>query len=196
MIIKLKKVLINHDINCIIQLLYAPIIWTKIQKGLIWMKQIDIKQFRDLIRQLQRSLNWQWRLDASCCGVTVAQCHTIMEVGKTGRISIAELATALNLDISTVSRTIEGMVGAGLVKRTANPDDRRSVYIVLTEKGKSVYNDINSTYDAYYAEILADVPQDKQRQVMESIELLAQATAKTVNTASCSKEANNEQPAS
>ena len=160
------------------------------------MDQFGVQQFRDLIRQLQRSLNWQWRLDASCCGVTVAQCHIIMEVGKTENISIAELAQALNLDTSTVSRTIEGMVGAGLVKRTANPDDRRSVYLVLTEKGKSIYNDINSTYDDYYAEILADIPQEKQRQVIESIELLAQATSKTENATSCRKEINNEQPAS
>ena len=159
------------------------------------MNKLNIQQFRDLIRQLQRSLNWQWRLDASCCGVTVAQCHIIMEVGKTGRTSIAELALALNLDISTVSRTIEGMVRAELVKRTANPDDRRSVYIVLTEEGKSVYNDINNTFDDYYAEILADIPQDKQRQVIESIELLARATAKTENTTSCRKELSNEQPA-
>ena len=47
------------------------------------------------------------RGDAICCGVSLTQCHTIVEIAKAGSISLNELADILTLDKSTVSRTVE-----------------------------------------------------------------------------------------
>jgi DNA-binding MarR family transcriptional regulator len=50
----------------------------------------------------------------------------------------AELADATIRDRTTVTRLLDGMVQKGLVRRKADPDDRRAVQTWLTKKGRSM----------------------------------------------------------
>ena len=46
--------------------------------------------------------------EESCCrGVTLAQCHTILEIEELGQATTVELSKRLGLDKSTLSRTID-----------------------------------------------------------------------------------------
>ncbi len=135
----------------------------------------NLRHFRDLIRKLQRHLGGHWKSDAACCGITAAQCHTLMEVGDKGEISLVELASILELDTSTLSRTVEGMVQNGLVERRPNLDDRRYLNLTLTEQGQNAYDNINHIFDRYYSELFKKIPAEKHDQVIESIDLLNQA---------------------
>ena len=148
----------------------------------------DIRLFREAIRKLQRSLSWQWKNDAACCGITVAQCHALLEIGKGSEITLVDLASILELDNSTLSRTIDGMVQAGLVERKTNPEDRRYLSITLTIKGEKIFGDINNTFDQFYIDVFAGIPPDKQAQIIESIDLLANALAMNDSAACCQKE--------
>ena len=53
-----------------------------------------------------------------------------------GRLRMSELADAVLLSRSGVTRLVDRMVRAGLVRREACPTDRRSMYATLTAKGK------------------------------------------------------------
>jgi DNA-binding MarR family transcriptional regulator len=53
-----------------------------------------------------------------------------------GRLRMSELADAVLLSRSGVTRVVDRMVRAGLVRREACPTDRRSMYAALTTKGK------------------------------------------------------------
>jgi|SRR5215211_3990878 len=53
-----------------------------------------------------------------------------------GRLRMSELADAVLLSRSGVTRLVDRMVRAGLVRREACPTDRRSMYAALTAKGK------------------------------------------------------------
>jgi DNA-binding MarR family transcriptional regulator len=143
------------------------------------MKSTEIRQFRDIIRRLQRSIGWQAKSDADCCGITIAQCHALLEIGNKKELSLTDLAGVLGLDPSTLSRTIETMVTDKLVNRNVNPDDRRYVALSLSAKGQAVFDRINQTYDHYYQTVIARIPADKHDQVMESISLLTQAVIET-----------------
>jgi len=147
----------------------------------------EVRLFRDALRKMQRSLSGQWKNDAACCGITVAQCHALMEVGKSGEIALVELASVLGLDTSTLSRTIDSMVKSGLLERKANLEDRRYLNITLTTKGKKTYNDINHVFDRFYSDLFAGIPPQKHRQVIESINLLADAI-NNINTEECCRE--------
>jgi len=48
---------------------------------------------------------------------------------------MCDLATALQLSPSGLTRRLDGLVSAGLVERVANPADRRVMFAALTEKG-------------------------------------------------------------
>jgi DNA-binding MarR family transcriptional regulator len=52
-----------------------------------------------------------------------------------GPVSTKALATALNLDASTVTRQITALESAGFVERRPDPSDRRSSTIILTVEG-------------------------------------------------------------
>src|SRR5512133_88549 len=91
-----------------------------------------IRNFREKLRQLEREIGWQLKSDTECCGVTLAQCHILLEIGKSGEMSIVDLASTLGLDTSTLSRHVNGMVNIGLVDRVLNARDRRFVSISLT----------------------------------------------------------------
>ncbi|MEW5784170.1 MAG: MarR family transcriptional regulator [Bacillota bacterium] len=122
--------------------------------------------------------------------MTTAQCHALMEVGKKYEISLVELADSLGLDTSTLSRTIDGMVQAGLVERRAKPDDRRYVSISLADRGKKVFGDIARTFNDYYTAVFALIPEEKHRQVLESFMLLEEAISKSSNRQCCQEELN------
>jgi DNA-binding MarR family transcriptional regulator len=53
-----------------------------------------------------------------------------------GRLRMSELADAVLLSRSGVTRLVDRMVRDGLVRREACPTDRRSMYAALTTKGK------------------------------------------------------------
>jgi DNA-binding MarR family transcriptional regulator len=73
------------------------------------MKKAFIEQFRQILRDFGREINLQ--NSASCCrGISVAQCHTLLEIEKHREISVTDLARNLSLDKSTVSRTVDGLV--------------------------------------------------------------------------------------
>jgi len=150
------------------------------------MNSKAIREFRNKMRQVQRSLGWLSKSDAACCGITVAQCHALLEIGSSGGITLIDLASALNLDTSTISRTIDNMVRGGLVERKANPDDRRYIDISLTDAGQKIFDEINCTFDQFYTDIFSSIPAEKHRQVIESINLLADALSHT-NSNSCCK---------
>lgn len=139
---------------------------------------------RELIRVLVRNLGILEKSDASCCGVTISQCHAIVEIGRSGEISLNELAELLVLDKSTMSRTINKLVEDGLVIRELDPEDRRYVKIKLTDKGVKIFKNIEESMDRYYKAIFNSIPEEKKEQVLDSLKLLIEA----VNKNKCCRE--------
>lgn len=130
---------------------------------------------RELIRILVRDLGVLEKSDATCCGISIAQCHAIVEIGREGKISLVDLANMLGLDKSTMSRTINNLVESGLVLRDLDMENRRYVSIQLTEKGINVFKNIEETMEEYYKSIFNTIPEDKRSQVLESLQLLKEA---------------------
>lgn len=130
---------------------------------------------RKLIRVLVRNLGILEKSDASCCGVTIAQCHAIVEIGRAKKIALIDLADLLGLDKSTMSRTINNLVEAGLVIRDLDSENRRYVAIQLTDSGMEAFKSTEETMGQYYKSIFSSIPEDKRGQVLESLQLLTDA---------------------
>lgn len=137
---------------------------------------------RELIRILVRDLGILEKSDASCCGVTITQCHAVVEIGRKGKISLVDLAVLLGLDKSTMSRTINNLVESDLVLRDLDAENRRYVIIQLTENGRNVFQNIEESMNGYYKSIFNSIPENKRNQVMESLQLLTNAV---VSNKSC-----------
>lgn len=55
-----------------------------------------------------------------------------------GAVRLSDLASTLELDLSTVSRQVRNLVEAGLVDRDADPDDGRAALLTLSTRGRDV----------------------------------------------------------
>jgi DNA-binding MarR family transcriptional regulator len=63
-----------------------------------------------------------------------------------GELRMQELADALGLNQSSVSRLIGRLDAAGLTRREMCPDDRRGVYTAITERGRDRWRDAEPSY--------------------------------------------------
>ncbi|MGE5604568.1 MAG: MarR family winged helix-turn-helix transcriptional regulator [Bacteroidota bacterium] len=137
--------------------------------------QTGSKKLRETIRLLERKLGMLDDIQSSCCGVTFGQCHTIVEIGRAGRLSLNDLADLLGLDKSTMSRTINNLVNEGLVIRDLDSEDRRYVKIELTANGKKIYQGIEDRMNSLFNKVYGAIPEEKRDQVTESLQLLINA---------------------
>jgi DNA-binding MarR family transcriptional regulator len=103
----------------------------------------------------------------------VAQCHTLIAIEEKGHTTITELAAELELDKSTLSRTIENLVSMGLVSRETNADNRRSLHIRLTPEGEKSVSAIHEQSNDFFASIFAGIPKSKHPVVIEGLSVLA-----------------------
>lgn len=152
------------------------------------MKTEKIRSFRKILRLFERLTAQQLKEDSCCQGVTLAQCHTILEIEALGQATTVEIAKRLGLDKSTLSRTIDGLVNIGLVKRSTNPNDRRFTLLSLTKNGQQTADQINRSNDDYYGQVFKNIDTKKHDEVMTNFELLALSMQKhqnSLNEAAC-----------
>ena len=131
-----------------------------------------IQHFREVIRAFDREIFLQ--NNASCCnGISLAQCHTLLEIEKNNEISVSELADNLSLDKSTVSRTVEGLVNINMVDRVIPKENRRKAILNLTNNGQQVCSTINYTHDAYIKRVLNDFSEKEREECLRLFRKLA-----------------------
>jgi DNA-binding MarR family transcriptional regulator len=136
---------------------------------------VAIRDFRKNLRALEREVQLSMASDTGCCGVSLAQCHLLLEVEDRGRTRITALADILELDKSTLSRTVDGMCRAGLLNREIDPSNRRQQIISLTVAGKEKAETVNSLCDGSYARLFDFIPAASRRSVVKSVALVAEA---------------------
>lgn len=133
----------------------------------------EAEALRELFRIIARQTGAFDKNEAACCGVTTAQCRAILELGYQGEaMSLVDLTGRLGIDKSAASRTVDLLVRARLAERHEDGQNRRYVSIRLTERGRKVFFERRQSMDAYLAEILDAVPEEKRGQVEESVRLL------------------------
>ncbi|WP_312700928.1 MarR family winged helix-turn-helix transcriptional regulator [Sedimentibacter sp.] len=135
-------------------------------------KQDDSKQLLELVRRFERKIEMMEEVAFSCCNITIAQSNALLEIGRNVNISLNDLSKLLNLENSTMSRTVNNLVNNQLVKREIDSLDRRYISISLTEKGYKLYKIIEDNISKYFDKVYQDIPENKRMQVLESLEVL------------------------
>jgi DNA-binding MarR family transcriptional regulator len=134
-----------------------------------------IREFRRSLRALEREVALSLASQTECCGVTAAQCHILLELEARGVSSVGELAEALELDPSTMSRTADALVRAGLATRADDPANRRRQILDLSPAGRAKAEHINRSCDSYYEGVLEGTAGERRRALAEAVAFLAAA---------------------
>ena len=77
---------------------------------------------------------------------------------------------------AAVSQLLAPLIGAGLVQRSENPEDRRMKLIALTDKGKTQVEKSRDTRHAWLSELSQVLSDAEKAQLLPAIRLLNQKT--------------------
>src|SRR5689334_22791448 len=72
------------------------------------------------------------------------QLSTLVSIEEFGPLRLGELAAREAVTAPTMTRVLAGLHERGLIVRTPDPEDARSVRVCLSETGQSVLDDVRS----------------------------------------------------
>ncbi|MFD7451122.1 MarR family winged helix-turn-helix transcriptional regulator [Kitasatospora sp. NPDC059827] len=84
-------------------------------------------------------------------------------LARTGPCSAADLGREIGLDRTTVTRRADRLEEAGLLRREADPGDRRATLLVLTDRGQDAVRATRQRLAARIEDSLASWPADDAR---------------------------------
>ena len=107
-----------------------------------------------LAQHLERSVN-----DALAAhGLSLGQFDilaTLLREGPDGKLTPTQLMQSVALSSGGMTNRLDRLEEAGLVRRVADPDDRRGVLVTLTRKGREI---IDAATTARFAEAAKSLP--------------------------------------
>lgn len=107
--------------------------------------------------------------------VDLAQFRALVVMASRGSVSLAELADAARLHMSTASRMCERMVGLGLIDRTDDPHNRRQLVLTLTRKGSRLVADVMGRRRAALEPVVLRLPQNRRSQLVSVLREFSEA---------------------
>ncbi len=92
-----------------------------------------------LMNRIMARYNKGVESELKTAGVSVAQMRALVVLADNSPCSISELSVLTVIKQSTLSRTLDTMENAGLIKREAQDDDSRIRMISLSDAGRAAY---------------------------------------------------------
>ncbi|GAW50919.1 MULTISPECIES: MarR family winged helix-turn-helix transcriptional regulator [unclassified Nocardioides] len=89
--------------------------------------------------------------------VTLPEYRALVLLARTGGSRVIDLAGAMSLNPSTVSRMCDRLLRKGLVSRTSEESDRRAVRLTLTETGRALVDEVTRARTVEIESIVARV---------------------------------------
>lgn len=88
------------------------------------------------LRRILRAADLGNRQLAAETGLTPSQLLVLLEIGERGETSPTELSTALQFGQATVTNIVDRLEAGGLVARSRRGEDKRRVFLTVTEAGQ------------------------------------------------------------
>lgn len=94
-------------------------------------------------------------------GVTIAEWRVLATLGQHSTLTAKDIGAHSCMHKTKVSRALAAMIKRGLVRREANPRDRREAFVTLTSAGNRLYGEIVPLARSYAGALVEGVnPQD------------------------------------
>jgi len=130
---------------------------------------VEAQQLLVAVRALVRRFSVSERADVACCGVTVAQAAALETLRVEGPLRLGPLGRRLGITASTLSRNVDRLEKAGLVRRVSDPEDGRASRLDLTPAGRKAAAALERQEVAFAQIILERLPEARRRVVLEAV---------------------------
>lgn len=118
--------------------------------------------------KVSRQMSKVYRERLAHYGLSQPQFFLLIALYEEDDILITRLAEKVALDKSTLTGILDRLERDGLIKRHFNPDDRRAVYIRLSERARSLRGDLTHIYDATNQQFISRLT-DQEREVFDKV---------------------------
>lgn len=134
------------------------------------------------VAELGRVYQLQDRECICCHDISITQCHALRVLADHGPTMLNDLAAALFLDKSTTSRVVDALERKEYARRITHPEDRRSVLVEISYRGRRLVDRIEDDLAIQHARILSEFTPQERQAATRLVERLAEAAAARVET--------------
>jgi DNA-binding MarR family transcriptional regulator len=112
----------------------------------------EMTYFYNTLKEIYFCLDDGDRRFLSQYNLSVPRFFTLKYIGEQPGISPTELSVLMLSTKSNITRLIKGMESEGLVKRRPHTKDRRTICLYLTERGKSLVDEVSTRHASFNQE--------------------------------------------
>jgi DNA-binding MarR family transcriptional regulator/GNAT superfamily N-acetyltransferase len=114
--------------------------------------------------------------------LSLTQMRVLYELANREQSTAAEVCSALGLDPGYLSRILSGFEKDRLVDKKESPKDTRQILLVLTKKGREVFEPLNARSNEQVRDILSKLPPAKQDDFLHSVQTIESVLAPGTGT--------------
>jgi len=105
-------------------------------------------------------------------GITTEQWRVLVCIKSRGPLRLIDLASMLERGPNSMSMLVDRMVKAGLVRRTRDRKDRRTVFVSMTDKGKEAVEPAAPAGWEFIHKVLSPLSYDDKRALASMLEMI------------------------
>ena len=132
----------------------------------------DVERMAEAIVRLWMELQRRKDGAPSTHELTTTQALALRVVVTEGPQRMGALAERLGVTVATASRTVDALVGAGLVRREADRADARAVRVVPTARGRREFRLRKERFARALARLSDELSEIERRQLADALEVL------------------------
>ena len=127
----------------------------------------DLLALDDLLNELATLYQFRSLDDRMYGALTVSQSYCLRILYFQGPRAMGELATELDVRVSTMTGIVDQLEARGLVERVDHPDDRRSLHVTLSTKGRTLYHGAHDAFLSHLAPLLDGRSAAARREILD-----------------------------
>lgn len=125
------------------------------------------------LRRITRAIDLHSRLLLQRYGLTAPQLAALRAIGRMQPVSVGALARQIHLSRATVTGILSRLEKRNLVQRARGHQDRRSVFVQLTEQGVALIDQAPPMLQERFAKRLAGLQQWEQTMILSTLQRIA-----------------------
>ena len=120
--------------------------------------EADLQRFGEVLKSIGRFMTLRDPIigpTATESEFSSSQIHALMWVGNEGQLTMGELARRSNVTEKTITGVVDRLEKHELLQRQRDPNDRRVIHVVLTDKGQAQYKALQEIMKLRFASFLS-----------------------------------------
>lgn len=137
------------------------------------MEKEEAAEMLDAMFVLWRDFGRRFRREREPLNITPTQYHALSLIDRRGTATLMEMAGMLQVAGPTATRAIEALAQKELLIKDRDPQDRRMIWLRLSDAGKRLLQKERDAHIRYFQTLADRLPEPEQQQFLQTLRTLA-----------------------